>query len=198
MKHARLALVILGWSALTGCAPPAAAPMAPHVSASVRIAPATSYGLAVVPHRWTVTDVFQYEATLSMQKADLSFETVASVLPVVLLQKEIAGPQTEATFADLLHGKVYKVDIVAKGNVGGSAAETVLNAENPTVVTLDLTALTAADTTVSKTATVTLDPEEGDPLLELGITPPAADGVAEAPEAIVDDATSFAHTWEVK
>lgn len=153
----------------------------PGVTARVSLASAARLLNAPAPHRWTVSDVYEYVATLSMRRPDQTFSAVSGAAPVVLPQKG-GSAQSVASFPGLVRGNVYRVDVVAKGNPGGTAATTVMNAVTPTQVTLDLTQGAIA-TTISAQATVVLDPLQADPGGEFHLTPPSADGQFAAPSA---------------
>lgn len=146
---------------------------------SVQVTSAARTVSVVSPYRWLVSDIHQYVATLSVREPDQSFAVVSGVSPVVLPQKD--GPaKSVATFGRLSRGQVYRVAVVARGNRGGTAPDTVMNALTPAYATFDLSEATP---TLSAQATVVLDPRAADPSGDFTVTPPAADGAFAAPSA---------------
>lgn len=73
-----------------------------------------------IVHRWTSTDLYQYEVTLS--RDDQSLVTV----PVRCI-----NGQAKAIFTHLKPGVRYAVSVLAMGNIGGTAPDTLLNSQNP-------------------------------------------------------------------
>jgi hypothetical protein len=104
-------------------------------------------------HRWTDADIFQYEVTLKVGDGT-TFTDLPTPLQVVVPRKE--SPKTRAVFTNLKQGKAYQVAVIAKGNVGGTAPDVVLNAV-PATATFDFTATQDVEDTVSADLRVVFD-----------------------------------------
>lgn len=79
-------------------------------------------------HRWVAEDIHRYE--LALQVKDASGAFVDPGEPAVIR----IDPRVEksAVFANLKQGETYRIALLAKGNIGGTASGTVLNTLAPT------------------------------------------------------------------
>lgn len=100
---------------------------------SVNLLPPADGGFSTqaTVHRWVDADIFQYEVTLKVGDG-ATFSDFPTPLVVVVPRKGV--PKTRAVFTNLKHGKVYQVSVVAKGNAGGAAPDTALNATPATAL----------------------------------------------------------------
>lgn len=173
MKRLMLSLTLgcLISGGLAGCASPgtapapvsfsdavtAAAPLGGSRSVSVTLLPPqdASYRTSAVVHRWVENDIFQYEATLKVWNGT-SYADLQAPLTVVVPRKGQA-PKTRAVFTNLRQGQRYQVSITARGNVGGTAASTLLNSTTATAAVFDFTATQDVEDTVSSNVQVTFD-----------------------------------------
>lgn len=114
-----------------------------------------SYQTAAIVHRWVDNDIFQYEATLKVWNGT-SFVDLQTPLTVVVPRKG-ATPKTRAVFTNLRQGQRYQVSIAARGNVGGTAATTLLNSSTATTADFDFTATQDVEDTVATNVQVTFD-----------------------------------------
>ncbi|HEY9722903.1 MAG TPA: hypothetical protein V6D47_12905 [Oscillatoriaceae cyanobacterium] len=118
----------------------------------------SGYHTAAVVHHWVANDVYQYEATLKVWNSGSStWDDLATPVTVVIPQKN-GTPKTKAVFTNLKQGAKYEVVLVAKGNDGGSAADTILNADDTgNTSVFDFTATQDVEDTASATMTITFD-----------------------------------------
>jgi hypothetical protein len=133
------------------------APVAPPPDASAQVVVEIRAPLAAqaVSRRWQVADIYQYEVSLRRWEGT-GFTDLSPPLRLVLPQKD--APRHEARFLNLRHGARYRVDVVAKGNAGGTAPERVLNSETPSGVEFDLTGAQDVSDQRRASVTVRLDP----------------------------------------
>ena len=120
---------------LVACGQPSATPPFPRGLVVTISAPPPSFETQVVSRRWRASDIFQYEVSLRRWDG-AGFVALDPPLQLVLPQK--GESKHEARFLNLRAGERYRVDVLAKGNVGGSAPERVLNSETPAAVEFDL------------------------------------------------------------
>jgi hypothetical protein len=113
------------------------------------------YRTAAVVHRWVDNDIFQYEATLKVWNGT-SYADLQTPLTVVVPRKGQA-PKTRAVFTNLRQGFRYQVSIVARGNVGGTAATTILNANTSTATVFDFTAAQDVEDTITANVQIAFD-----------------------------------------
>ncbi len=112
--------------------PQALPPPAPELRVTVS---ASAMETQAVSRRWRASDIYQYEVSLRRWDG-ASFVDLSPPLTVVLPQKGEA--RHEARFVNLRHGERYRVDVLAKGNAGGTAPETLLNSEVPCTLDVDM------------------------------------------------------------
>lgn len=112
-----------------------------------------AYTSQATVHRWVDADIFQYDVTLKAWDGS-AFTDLPKPLTVVVPRKQ--DPKTRAVFTNLRHGQIYQVSVVAKGNVGGTAPETVLNTAPATAV-FDFTASQDVEDTLSTNLRVVFD-----------------------------------------
>ena len=86
------------------------------------------FGLLALRHRWVQQDIFQYEATIKVFNG-IEFLDANPPIMVVIPQKG-PEPKTNAVFTNLMLNQLYQVEVVAKGDHGGTAATTTLNADH--------------------------------------------------------------------
>lgn len=151
---------LLVWSAAllsAGCGEAPHAVSAPRgVDLALRIsAPAPSYAIQAIAHRWQASDVFQYEVTLEQWDGS-RFVDLASPVVVVLPQKGIV--KQDARFTNLRQGVRYQAIVRAMGNPGGTAPDVHLNAMTPCTAVFDLTAGQDVDDALVRSLQVLLDP----------------------------------------
>ena len=114
-----------------------------------------AYRTAAIVHRWVDHDIFQYEATLKVWNGT-SYVDLQTPLTVVVPRKGQA-PKSRAVFTNLRQGQRYQVAIAARGNVGGTAATTLLNTNTPTAAVFDFTAGQDVEDTITSNVQVTFD-----------------------------------------
>lgn len=170
MKHVAKLALGLAVVALAGCATSPAltvlpaqdeqavvgnGPKAGNHAISITLVPPqeAGYQSQATVHRWVDADIFQYEVTLKVKNGG-SFVDFATPLTVVVPRK--GTPKTKAVFTHLKQGAIYQASVVAKGNVGGSAASTVLNSTAATAV-FDFSAAQDVEDTLSASMRVTFD-----------------------------------------
>jgi len=105
-------------------------------------------------HRWVDADIFQYEVSLKVKNGS-EFLDFPTPLMVVVPRKDT--PKTRAVFTNLKQGSIYQVQVTAKGNVGGSAPDALLNAV-PATALFDFAALQDVEDTVSADLRIGFDP----------------------------------------
>ena len=154
----------LAWAAVAALAPagctsaPLAGPAAPTAREAtsavltLQVAPPDLYGLLAVVRKWQPTDVFEYDVTLQRWNGS-TFVGLVPALTVVVPR----AAATRAVFMRLRQGTRYQASVVARGNTGGTAATTVLNATVPAAATFDMTAGQDVVDAPTASATVTLD-----------------------------------------
>lgn len=102
-------------------------------------------------HQWVVNDIFQYEVILSREGQDIA---TATVFP--------KNGQSGAKFVRLQAGFIYKVRVIARGNVGGTDPDVVLNSQHPAIGMFDFTnELSTAPQTVEITVSLDSDDRTG-------------------------------------
>lgn len=129
-------------------------------TATVELATPVSAGFATqaIVHKWVREDIFQYDVTLKVFDADTNgYVDFSPALVVSVRQKDAGGGLNQAVFTGLSHGKKYRASIVARGNNGGTAADTVLNANTDTHVDYDFTAYQDVEDTLTQHAKITFD-----------------------------------------
>ena len=150
---------------LFAAAPSAQTPSASKVSVTVQLSAPTDgeFDTQAIVHRWVVADVFQYDVTLKVWDAKINAYVDFTdgfgrpqPLTVVALQKG-ASKQDKAVFKGLSQGKKYRAFVVAKGNKGGTAPETVLNAKTSTTADFDFTAKQDVEDTLTEKAKIEFD-----------------------------------------
>lgn len=99
---------------------------------------------------WTSKDIYQYDLTLSDVTVASSPKALAT-FPVVCKEGK-----AKALFTNLKPGLKYQIQVVAKGNKGGTAATTVLNTQMPALGYLDLTSAAPDSGAVELTTTITV------------------------------------------
>lgn len=140
--------------AISACARAPAAPPAPG-ELVVSLNPWPPFEDRDLARRWRGSDVFEYE--LSLLRWDGSrFAELDPALRVTLPQQ--GEPRREARFANLRHGERYRVEVLARGNVGGTAPERILNSEIPCMSEIDLSQPQDAESTITRSLKVWLDP----------------------------------------
>lgn len=117
-------------------------------------APESRYSTQAVSHRWVASDIYQYEVTL--RAYDGAGDPGPNAAVTVVLP-QIGTPLSTAQFTNLRQGLRYEAEVVAKGNVGGTAADLVLNSQSPTQAVFDLTASQDVETSYTWSGGVTLD-----------------------------------------
>jgi hypothetical protein len=145
-------------------------------SATVQVA-LPGYAIQANPplHKWVVNDVFEYDVALDVQSSG-AFVPLNPVVSATLLQKS-GTPSSTTTFTGLAAG-LYRASVTARGNNGGTAVGSALNA-TPATTTFDLRTVNDA----SASAAVTLDAVAFDATAAGAITPPTVDGAWIAPAA---------------
>lgn len=127
-----------------------------------------NYTSQALVHRWVEADIYQYEATLKLGGQSLT--------TVVVPRK--GTPKTTALFTNLRQGQLYEVAVVAKGNVGGTQADTVLNQRTQTVARFDFTAPQDTENSAHSDVQVSLDPVAFNGSGDVTILPPQEGGYA--------------------
>ena len=117
-------------------------------------APPPAVETMAVSRRWQASDIFQYEVSLRRWDGE-GFTELEPPLSVVLPQK--GERRQEARFTNLRQGQRYQVDVLAMGNVGGTAPELRLNSETPTRVMVDLSGTQDVASERRERVSVTLD-----------------------------------------
>ncbi len=142
--------------ALTACAPSPAVPIAPAVADLVVALspPRPPLKTMALSRRWGDADVFQFEVSLRRWDGD-RFMDLAPALTVVLPRKDAS--EHEARFTNLRAGMRYRAEVVAKGNVGGTAPDMILNAQEPSGVDFDLTGAQDVENVHYRSLSVRLD-----------------------------------------
>ncbi|MDB5100178.1 MAG: hypothetical protein JWM80_4599 [Cyanobacteria bacterium RYN_339] len=116
---------------LAGCATPPAATFVlgadGRADVTIRLAPTVQ----AAARAWHGADVFAYDVNLLVEQEGAFVDPPASLTAVVLP----ANPR--AVFTGLAPGR-YEAHVTARGNQGGTAADTVLNATKPAVVAFTL------------------------------------------------------------
>lgn len=87
------------------------------------------YGVQAAAHRWTREDIHRYELFLKVQDVSGAFVDPAGPPAILRIDPRV---ENSAVFANLKHGETYQVTLVAKGNLGGTASERVMNTVAPT------------------------------------------------------------------
>lgn len=113
-----------------------------------------AYQAQATVHRWVANDVYQYEAALQYWNGS-AYVAFSPAINVVVPNK--VDPKTKAAFTNLKQGRKYQVSVIAKGNVGGSAASSTLTSSAATAV-FDFTATQDVEDTLGATVQVSLDP----------------------------------------
>jgi YVTN family beta-propeller protein len=123
----RLAVALL----LAGCAAPPAARFAlgPVGHASIQVLPARQVQAAA--RAWRGSDVFEYDVNLLVEQDGAFVEPEAS------LAATVSREGGRAEFDGLAPGR-YEAHVVARGNAGGTAPDSVLNATKPAVAAFKL------------------------------------------------------------
>jgi streptogramin lyase len=132
-------------------------------TAEVRILPPVTVGakaarnLLVVNtvHRWVPDDIALYEVVLKIRDADGNFQDIGSGA-VVTLPAKGPSPKTKAVFNNLSQGAYYRAYVTAKGNIGGTAAEKVLNT-TPATTDFDFTSTQDVVSQITQPVAVQLD-----------------------------------------
>jgi hypothetical protein len=166
-----LALGTLISGGLAGCAFPGTAPGPVSHSDAVTAASAlggsrtvsvmmlppqdAAYQTAAIVHRWVDNDIFQYEATLKVWDGT-AYADLQTPLTVVVPRKGPA-PKNRAVFTNLRQGFRYQVSVVARGNVGGTAATTLLNSNVPAAAIFDFTAAQDVEDTIASNVQIAFD-----------------------------------------
>ncbi len=114
-----------------------------------------AFQTAATVHRWVEADIFQYEATLKVWNGT-SYADLPSPLTVVVPRKGQL-PKSRAVFTNLRQGAKYQVVVTARGNVGGTAPTTFLNANTTTATVFDFTAAQDVEDTLSANVQVVFD-----------------------------------------
>ena len=145
MRRAIATLLLL---AAAGCASPnpatvpggrVAAPGAATRTGSLTLAVApAAYAIQAIARRWLASDIYQYEVTLQYWTGT-SFADFEPAMTVVMPQK-VEAPRQQARFSNLKQGTRYRAVLVVRGNPGGTAPTTVLNADATVAAIIDLTA----------------------------------------------------------
>lgn len=107
-----------------------------------------------VVHKWVDNDIFEYVATLKAWNGT-AYVDFTTPLTVTIPRKGVS-PKTKAVFANLRQGAKYQVSLLAKGNIGGTAATSALNSTAPTAV-FDFTATQDVEDTLSASMQITFD-----------------------------------------
>jgi hypothetical protein len=150
---------------LFAAAPAAQTPSASKVSVTVQLAAPTDgdFDTQAIVHRWVVADVFQYDVTLKVWDAKANAyvdfkDGFGRPQPLtVVAQQKGASKQDKAVFKGLSQGKKYRAFVVAKGNKGGTAPETVLNAKTSTTADFDFTAKQDVEDTLTEKTKIVFD-----------------------------------------
>jgi len=112
-----------------------------------------------VVHAWGPADIYQYEVTLrTLDTTSGHYEDFDPPLTAIVPMKGQDNPYNRAVFTHLRQGFRYRAEIVAKGNVGGTAAEQVLNSVTGTAVDYDFSAAQDVEDTLYQRVKVILDP----------------------------------------
>lgn len=144
----------VGWL-LAACGKPSVTPPLPREFVVTISAPSPSFESQVVSRRWRASDIFQYEVSLRRWDGTGFIELAPSV-QLVLPQK--GERKREARFANLRAGGRYRVDVLAKGNAGGTAPDRLLNSETPAAVEFDLRGGPGVESERRERVSVALDP----------------------------------------
>lgn len=162
VRRAWFLAVLGGVVAACGTTPaqdPATPPLSQDLVVTVSAPPPAVEPLAIEPRavsrRWQASDIFQYEVSLRRWDGE-GFAELSPPLSVVLPQK--GERRQEARFTNLRQGARYQVDVLAMGNVGGTAPELPLNSETPARVTFDLSGTQDVANARRESVSVTLDP----------------------------------------
>lgn len=118
-------------------------------------APPPAVETVAVSRRWQASDIYQYEVSLRRWDG-AGFAELVPPVGVVLPQK--GERRHEARFANLRQGARYQVDVQAKGNVGGTAPDVLLNSEVPARVLFDLSGAQDVESVRRENVSVRLDP----------------------------------------
>lgn len=108
-----------------------------------------------VSRRWQASDIYQYQVSLRRWDGT-GFAELSP--PVSLLLPQKGEARHEARFTNLRHGDRYRVEVLAQGNVGGTAPDGVLNAEVPCRVEFDLAGGQDVESERWQQVSVRLDP----------------------------------------
>lgn len=177
-KYAALAMISLGALSFTGCnAPVPSTSTTPTMGASqadqatvvkdtglngnkavaLEILPPSEggYHTQAIVHKWVDNDIFEYVATLKVWNGT-AYVDFATPLTVTIPRKGLE-PKTKAVFTSLKQGSKYQVALVAKGDIGGTAATTTLNGNTATSQVFDFTATQDVEDTLSATMQVVFD-----------------------------------------
>lgn len=149
------------------------------IAFSVLAPDAGGYRTQAIVHKWVDNDIFEYVATLKAWNGT-AYVDFATPLTVTIPRKG-TGAKTKAVFANLRQGTKYQVSLVAKGDVGGTAATKVLNSTAPTAV-FDFTATQDVEDTLSAVLRVVFDSVAFSGTGTSSVTTPA-DGVYQNPTA---------------
>ena len=108
-----------------------------------------------ISRRWKGSDIYQYEVSLRRWDG-ARFAELEPPLTVILPQQ--GKRKHQARFDNLRHGQRYRVEVVAKGNPGGTAPKTILNSEVPCWAEFDLRGLQDVESVRTQSLSVSLDP----------------------------------------
>ena len=172
--HRGGALIALGLL-LTGCgSQPHPAPPLPVAVTLHLEAPSAAFRLQGLSHRWVPADIYQYEVTLRSYDEN---GNPGPNPPVTVVLPQKGTVRSTARFTALRQGLRYQAEVLAWGNVGGTAPEVVLNGQAATRPEFDLTARQDVGDTHAWSGRVTLDsvPFSGSLRLEPQNVPAGAD-----------------------
>lgn len=124
-------------------------------TAAIQIASADegTYQTQDTVHRWVNNDIFQYEVTLKYYSGSTWVDFTPAL--VVIVPRKVS-PKTKAYFTNLKQGRKYQAYLTAKGNIGGSAAATILNS-TPATSIFDFTATNDVQDTLTNNMQIAFD-----------------------------------------
>lgn len=111
------------------------------------------YKTQATVHRWVDNDIYQYDVALKVWNGS-SYVDLNPAIAVVVPRK--VTPKTKAVFTNLRQGSKYQVSVVAKGNVGGTAATVTLNS-TPATATFDFTGTQDVENTLAADLRIVFD-----------------------------------------
>ncbi|MBI6547060.1 MAG: hypothetical protein HY692_09715 [Cyanobacteria bacterium NC_groundwater_1444_Ag_S-0.65um_54_12] len=149
-----LLLILTGCNSALNPVQPAT-PAVAGVRAELVLATTSYASVQTLRHRWQSSDIYHYEIELEQWHHD---GYVSLNPPVRIILPQQGEVKMTAQLSNLKQGKKYRVTVRAWGNIGGTAAEKLLNSVTPSVAYFDLTGDQDLDSVHSQQVTIIFDP----------------------------------------